>query len=130
MKSSPAREPIAGGVGKPPAQRWLVSFPLIGCSLLRRDGRSDPSASSGLTTRPAVVTQFETALQSNAVIPSAARFLRPGWVCGARDLLFASGRQNFKLSHYPSGTPEGGCPPGFLARMSLTATMLVRSTRC
>ena len=81
--------------------------------------------------RPAVVvTQFETALQSNAVIPSAARFLRPGWVCGARDLLFASGRQNFKLSHYPSGTPEGGCPPGFLARMSLTATMLVRSTRC
>ena len=48
-----------------------------------------------------VVTQFETALQSNAVIPSAARFLRPGWVCGARNLLFASGRQNFKLRHCP-----------------------------
>jgi len=26
--------------------------------------------------------------------------LRPGWVCGARDLLFAAGRHNFKLRHY------------------------------
>ena len=26
--------------------------------------------------------------------------MRPGWVCGARDLLFAAGRHNFKLRHY------------------------------
>jgi len=70
---------------------------LRGRSKLARPG--GPARKAGNSLGICVVTQFETALQSNAVIPGAARFLRPGWVCGARDLLFAAGRQIFKLRH-------------------------------